>query len=589
MSTQPDYVSFETRGRDELLSQIGSFSPTERALFERLCASWAPKIDVDRLLRRAETSEEQERTALERLMAKLRTAQIGVLTTRETEAGVEPDAVILTSTGSLVYWEAVVDEAIRRLVRQGHRLLPTEQRLGELKALPPDYHLVEADSSRLVAAYNTETEAETIFRLRLMADIRILFTTNTARPLILRSIQVLRQDLAERGILEELARVSDMSLTETRKQLESKAPDVWLRLMKSLVKERSTIAFRKNIDESDELFQVAYLIMVFVDAQIGAAKEQKEYEQVVSEELATLERLVLEAPQATLTQDEFSALVEDAQSRLEKGAIQFSKRLQDEVLSPRAKRRLPRILYIHGLYIHGSRVRTTFEKGRQEISERLAREYTELMEAFLRGRSPEIGEIWSSRELFNEDIARRVERQHPLVSELLARPQMLAEAVIQDAKQRREGVSTEELKGVLAAYFNVESSAVRPLHELFEVNLVDIFDAAFAGIGVFRQIFLRIAGRYESLRATYIRRFGPRSQPRLSFAGDQHPSAGAGRSAGPGGEPAGTRTRGTGNRSHRPETTNAERRRASPPPPPKPRRKSHDEIEQIWKDFDKAL
>lgn len=591
MSRQPDYVSFDSRGRDELLSQIGSFSPAERELFQRLCDNWSPRIDAKRFITASEGSPEQEQTALERLMGKLRSAEIGYLTLTEGEDGPEPDQIILTSAGSLDFWAARMDEVVGRILAADFRILPSQERVRERGALPPDYHVVEADSSQLAAAYAGATEPGTIYRLRLMDEFRVFFTSATAKPLVLRTLHVLKRDLGERGVLEEVARIKDTSITEIRERLESKAPDVWHDLSETIVRERGTIAFRKNFEEDDELFQLAYLVMMFVDAQIGQARRQKESDELIAEEIEALATAVRDASSSVMAQDEFSGLVDEAQARLGPAAARFSSRLNDELLTPRPRRRLPTVLYIHGLYVHADRVRGVFEQARGEMGRRLTSEYAELMEAFLRGRSPEIGEVFGSRDLFNEDIARRVERQHPLLGEFLARPQLLAESIIHDAKQKREGVSTEELKGVLTAYFDVDSSQLKTLNELFGLNIVAIFDDAFARTSVFRQILLRLSGRHESLRATYTRRFGPRGKPRASYA-DAGPAAspasegGRDDSAPP--DDAGMRIRGTGNRSHKPDTI-SERRRRPPPKPAKPKPKSREQIDKIWSEFDKAL
>ncbi|MFW5788571.1 MAG: hypothetical protein ACOCW3_01410 [Spirochaetota bacterium] len=590
MSTQPDFVSFDSRGRDELLSQIGSFSPTERELFHRLCDTWSPRIDAKRFIRSAEGSPEQEQTALERLMAKLRGAEIGYLTTTADSGEPEPDQIILTSAGSPDFWAALVDEVVREILAADFRVLPSQERMRERNALPPDYHVVEADSSQLAAAYAGGAQTGTIYRLRLMDEFRVVFTAATAKPLVLRAIQVLKRDLAERGVLEEVARIKDTSIMEIRQRLESKAPDVWHDLARTIVRERATIAFRKNFEENDEIFQLAYLVMVFVDARIGEARQQKESDEVVAEEIETLARRVREAPAGLMPQEEFSSLVDEAQTRLGAASTRFSRRLNDELLTPRPRRRLPAVLYIHGLYIHADRVRGSFEQAREEMSRRLTSEYTEIMEAFLRGRSPDIGEVFGSRERFNEDIARRVERQHPLLGEFLARPQLIAEAIIHEAKRKREGVSTEELKSVLTPYFDVDTSQLRPFNELFGLSLVAIFDDAFAQTSVFRQILLRLSGRHESLRATYTRRFGPRGATRLSYADERpaHRGTGGGREVSPPEDEVGIRSRGTGNRSHRAKTVSRRRHRPAPGPA-KPKPKSREQIDRIWSEFDKAL
>ncbi len=587
MSGQPDYVSFEPKGRDEVLSQIGNFAPNERAVFQRLCDVWSPRIDVEGFLSSAQTTAEQERTALERLMAKLRAAEIGVLTTRMGESGREPHQIVLARRGSLDYWVAVVEEAIARTLQTGFRVLPSEQRLKESRALPPDYHVVEADSSHLVKPRGDSGDTSAIYRIRLMGNYRILFTPATAAGLCTQAVSTLTRDLAERGIVEELARLKDTSIGEVRRRMESRAPDVWLDLTKTLVKERSTIAFRKNFDETDEVFQLAYLVMIYVDAQIGAAKEQKAHDHLVTEELESLAQKVRAAGTTPLTQEEFSGLVEDAQARLGSAAPVFASRLSQEFLRPRPRRKLAHILYIHGVYVHAGCVAPLFEQSLARMSAHLNREYTELMEAFLRGRTPEIAEVFGSRDMLSEDIERRVNRQLPLFGELLARPQVIAEAIIHHAKQRREVISTEELKTLLAAYFNIESSELKPLCELLDLSIVAIYDEAFARAGVFRQILLRLSGRHESLRATYTRRFGARARSAPRDAAQEALTRRAG-GDGPGSDSPGERAVGRSDPAGRPAATPARRSRPAPRPP-RPRGKSRDEIEQIWQEFGKAL
>ena len=591
MSAQPDYISFEPRARDELLAQIGNFSPSERALFQRLCDSWVPRIDADRFIRHAPASEQQERNALERLMEKLSAAGIGMLTTREGTSGREPDQIILAEKGSIDYWTAVLDEAITRILAEDGHILPLEKRVGEQPALPPEFHIVEADASVLFETHSRPTDAAAIYRIRLMEDCRVLFTPRTVRDLLQRSFGLLRHDLIERGIIEEVAKLRDAAIGEIRRQLESRAPDVWLELTKTLVKHRSAIAHRKNVSEHDEIFQVAYLIMIFVEAQIGVAREERFHEQLVSDELGALLEAVRAKGAEAFPLAEFSALVEETQTRLGTSGAIFQARLSQEILRPGPRRKLPQVLFIHGYYVHSDSVSSLFEQARGVLAVRLTKEYTELMVAFLRGRAPGVGAILGSRIRLNDDIARRVDREHPLLGELLARPQLLAEAVIHGARQRRESISAEELKSNLADYFDVETSALRPLNEILDIHVVDIFDAAFAHISVLKQIILRISGRHESLRATYVRRFGLRAPWRRSAAAVSAGSLSTGvNPASSSEETAAERAAQSPGRMRSPERaplagSRTRRLDASRKPKPKTRR----EIEQIWQEFDKAI
>ena len=59
MNSRPEYVDFDPKSRDELLSQIGTFSPAERSIFGRLCESWQPSIDAARFLRGASAADQE--------------------------------------------------------------------------------------------------------------------------------------------------------------------------------------------------------------------------------------------------------------------------------------------------------------------------------------------------------------------------------------------------------------------------------------------------------------------------------------------------------------------------------------------------
>ena len=587
MSVEPEYVRFETKGRDELLSQIGSFTPLERTLFERLCAAWQPRIDTERFLKRA-SSPEQERSALDRLMAKLRGAQLGLQVPADEPAS-QPGFIVLTSAGSLEFWRELVGVEVRRSLNAGR--LPSEQRLADRNALPPGYHVKDISSTELAAAWATETDGELIYRIRLLEEFRIVFPARSAKGLITSTLNTLRVDTEERGITEEIARVRNASIHETREQLKSRAPDAWLSICQAIVKERKTIAFRKNIDDHDEIFQAAYLIMVFVEAQLGAAKRRIETDEHIDAELATIIAAVATAKDGVMPQDQFELLVDEATVRLGADGIRLTNRLRERVLTPRPRRSLPTILYLHGGYLHCDSVIRVFNPARISVRDRLVREYVDMIEAYLRGRQTDIAETLGSRDQFNEDLRVRVERTHPLLGEIIARPQVLAEAIIADAKQRNPASTPDDLRVALERFFYVDSSRLRPIAELLELNVVELFDTAYHRLSVLRQLLLRLSGRYESLRNSYERRFGPRrggSNAPLGATVAGGPIYGpAGGHGGDALEPAGTRVHGTAKRSSRGEQFRRAGR--APSPPPKPRAKSAKEIEAVWQEFGNAL
>jgi hypothetical protein len=51
-------------------------------------------------------------------------------------------------------------------------VLPSAARLAELKALPPDYHIADANPEALVEAFSADEHEDAIFRVRLLGSLR---------------------------------------------------------------------------------------------------------------------------------------------------------------------------------------------------------------------------------------------------------------------------------------------------------------------------------------------------------------------------------------------------------------------------------
>lgn len=572
MSTRPDYVDFDPKSRDELLSQIGTFSPVERSLFGRLCEAWEPRIDAERFLRGA-TGADQESAALRRLMSKLRGSQLGLLTMKPSAHGLVPDVIILTTRGSLDFWREAIAEETMISNPEARLSLPSERKLAERKLTPPAFLITDIDSTQLAKAHAGEIDGTLLTRFRLLDDFKILFAASSARLMINQGFATLRKDIEERGIMEELARVRDTSLTEMRAQLQSKNPEAWLQNSRALVKERATIAYRKNIEQSDEIFQMAYLVMSFVDARLGLAKQTKEDHAAVSEEIKALVEKVARATDGGLSQQEFEQAVTEAENRLGPHGPAFTTQLEEKVFQPKKRRALAVLTLLYGRYIHQDRLASLFEHALGEAKNHLTEEYCQLLEAYLRGRDSDITEILGSRARLDQDIAERLQRVHPLLSEILHRPQALAEAMVRSARRKGQAESPEAIREILSRYFEVDDSRIKPLHAIIGLDVSAAFDAAYSRLSVIRQLLLRISGRYESLRSSYSNRFGP-PKKRIRY-NESLP---------------GTADRGGVHGAH---TSGKASRRGSSvrkvATPQKPKAKSAKEIEELWQEFGKAL
>jgi hypothetical protein len=82
---QPYFVTFDTKQREEFLSQTGSFTPAERDAFHKLCQNWQPRIPYERFNALLSRGDGAAPSDLVSLMTKLRKQGLGLLRTRVRE------------------------------------------------------------------------------------------------------------------------------------------------------------------------------------------------------------------------------------------------------------------------------------------------------------------------------------------------------------------------------------------------------------------------------------------------------------------------------------------------------------------------
>lgn len=582
MGARPEYTGFDDYARDEFLSHISTFSPVERDIFARLCDAWAPTIPYHQFLASIKDVESAE-NALGHLMGKLKSARIGLITTAVVNDSRAPSGIVLTAKGSLEFWIHYLEEINATLQAGDFWVFPTTATLAEHGFRPPDYHLTDTDSTQLNEIYQRKDHEPAILQMRLLEGCRVVFTAANTRNFIDQAVAWFRKDLNERGFLAEMARIKDTSLSELQKRLASGEREATLDITRTMLSERTSLAYRRNTDESDQVFQIAFLLLNFVEAQLGAVTERKEQEASLEREIEVIEASVNGADGLFMTQDRFAEIVDAAQGRLGDAGIRFPERLTARLLTPKPRRRLSIILYINGVYIHRDRIREFFDLRHAPLSLKLVDEYIDLMEGFLRGRTTLAGEILGSRDRLEEDIQSRVERHDPLLGEFLAHPQLLAEALVHDARRRNEKARPDEIKAAIGKYIDITESKLQPLSELFGISAVRILDTAFSRVNVFRQLILRFSGRYESIRQTYLRRFPPPAA-RSRSGEDLARNAAERRRAADRALARDTATPSRGGAA--PRRSESTRRAASPP---KPRAKSPQELDAAWKEFDKAL
>lgn len=578
MSDRPQYVTMEPKEREQLLSQTGRFSPEERSLFHKLCDAWEPAIDVQRFNAKNDLISDRQTAVLDRLIARLQRHRMGLYRTVVEGQERRPTSIVLTDPNDALFSFHLLQEAFDELSRGVGSGLPEVTRLTERGVAIPGHHATDADSAMLVAATQEGQDGDAkeprILRMRLLDGYTILVPAPAVRSLMTNTLRWLRHAVDDPSVLDEVARALDKKASELRNRLRDRNTAFWNSVCRTIVAERQTIAYRTDTSEKDDLFQAAFLMMSYIEAQSGADEKKETQREQVEEELRAIEGALRQASDV-LDGDEFARLVATAEERLGKLSAEFHKALETKLLRPRPRRTLATIRYIHGDYLHRDNAYPLFQRLRAQVAAELHREYVDIMEQMLRGTHPEYAEYFESRSAFEADIAKRAQAHAPLIAEFLDDPQMLAEALVHHTKLKQQAVTPESLRGILGELFDVRSSSLIELAIVFSLSMVGLFDEAFARLGVLRQLWHRLSGRYESMRDSYRKRTVTDKRAAGGDGDAKSSSVSPGREEPA--EPPGMRTAGTGPRK-RGEAV-----------PTRPRPKTRRQVDRAWQEFGQAL
>ena len=623
---EPEYILADEKEREEFLSHIGNFSSPERELFHKLAAAWQPLIPWERFVANAGLGISAGMQDLERLLNKLRTARIGLITTRYKEGSRHRQGIILARENSKRFWAAMVDEAFESLYESISHPLPLEGNLKEEGIDVPDHYLTTLDSEGIVHAMSPDSSEErAIYRIPSLEGEHLIVTSSNIRRFIGIAIAKIRYHLQSTNLLSETARVLDTSLMDIKNQVQNREPSFWLSFTGKVLQSRKVFA-SKGLKVGKSFYHCAQLLKLLIDGQIQDARKKKQEREERELDMKQLLEEMRQLEKPLCVQQEFTGRLEQFKEKYEDQFKDFQEAFYERFVKSQGKRTLPRIVIVDKGYIHRDRLYPHFYERFLDAASVLDQEYVDEMTRQLKTGNRNNSEIFYSKESFESDIESRVERIDSFVASLLKKPGMLGESIIHTAKQQKAAKTVDDLKDKLEAYFQPNSMRLKSYASVFALNLFEIFERAFTRLHVLHQLWIRITGKYESYKERYVgdyredirnrkQRGESLSQPtsrarrssdtaeggspaerlarrtRTADASAGTASAGSGAGGGAGGRGAGAARRGRG--SGRPSGAGTESpsrsSRRSAPPRKVERKPNPKHADDAWKDFSEGL
>jgi hypothetical protein len=501
---RPEYISYDSKQREALLSQLGNFSPAERDVFHRLCQNWQERIPYNRIVAFLNNSEHGTTADLFTLMEKLRKARVGILRTVVQENSRSREAIVLTRENGPEFFLELADELFTDMLESITNPLPllssVRERIGEF---PPDV-LQPVPPEDLSLYFSGRSTAERPLAVATVDGDALLVSQPKLRPFVTVAILKMRYYLANTTLLGLFAKYQDTSLLSLKQQCAGKEPGFWLALTKTVFEKRRDLESQRSMSLDGDFFHAAALLKNLIESQISESQQKKQEEESRKLDLDAIAMAIKESPEEWLEQSAVSDLLDAQREKYADSFEKFREEFYERFVQSRGKNSLPKVVLLNKRYIHRDNVFPTFLNHFRELENDLAVYFALLMEDQLKSGSSRRDPTFVSLDNFNAAIAAQVEARSPYVAALIAKPSVLAEGIILYTKQHKLAKDIGDLKQRLAVYFDPETMQPLPLNEWFDLRPLDLFEKAFEKLPILRRIWIRITGKYESFRGRYL-------------------------------------------------------------------------------------
>ncbi len=526
---RPDYISFDTKEREELLSQTGNFTPAERSVFHLMCQHWQERIPYERFVSFLNHDDGGTISDLLSLMGKLRQARMGILRTSVADGQRSREAMVLTDQDSSVFFAELADEYFTNMLESILNPLPLVSTVEDEIGTIPRQAIQPVSPQEIAAYYSGKQTTELPLVVTTMGTEALLVTQKRLRPFVNVAILKMRYFLSNTTLLGALAKLQDTSLLNLKQQCAGKDPTFWLALTRTVVDHRRDLESMRSVSVNENFFHAAVLLKNLIESQIAEAKQKKEAAENRQLDLNAIAMAVKESPERWVDQSTLTEMLERQKEKYQEEFERFREEFYERYVKARGKNTLPKIVLVRRKYIHRDNIFPLFLQDFRMLESELASEFALQMEEQLKSSRRSKDSTFYSIDNFNEAIAEQVRVKSEFVSALVEKPSILAEAMILHIKQNHLAQNVEELKQRLSAYFDPDTMQPLPLHEWFSLRPLDLFEKAFEKLPILKRIWIRLTGKYESYRGRYLGQTaiknttGPAPQPERVARGGNAP------------------------------------------------------------------
>ncbi|MEM5947504.1 hypothetical protein WKV44_03000 [Spirochaetia bacterium 38H-sp] len=569
----PAYARLREHEREAFLSQLGTFSPVERELFHSLCMSWRAEIPYTHFVDLQASRIKNVRPELDGLMDKLYANRYGTYVYELEDGQLEKKYIVLTEQNDYRFCYYVVRNTMYRQYVESRGELPLASYFAEHGFVFPEDIVVEIDESRFVKDYLFDNVPESFAVMLSLGKERLYITPDTFNILGIHCRNLIISAMENTNFLADFARYKNTTLSNIKTVLSGRSTSGWLDISSSLVAYDRDTGDNKRILVAPVLFIAARVLHVILKNQIEATERKKKEESEKKADFEALCEQLREQYKEPVSSETFMRMISVLEKKYGERFEAVKKEFLEKYSSIKDYTKLPPVIYINKSYIHKHNL-YAYTAGRfEELSRLLFDEYSFLMEEIIRTNNKARHVTFISLQNLEEDLKERVAAHAPFIAEILSKPRLFAEIIIDTIRHQTDTHDLAYLKRHLERYFLPNSMKYKPLVEIFAVDVQLLFDRAFSRLGIIKQIIWYITGRY----GTYKERFN-----RIALRSVSEPSSAMQRSP----EKKQKRTSGLKNRNVYGYKTDRDssRKTTKVVSAPQPLDK-----EKVWNEFERAL
>ncbi len=577
----PPYTQFDAKDREQFLSEIGNITPGQREIFHILCKTWQPEIPHARILAQITGQVKNASAELEHLVEKLSDRKCGLMTVRYSDGEAVRDKIILTAPGDCRYFYFRLRNELETYYQTGGAAMPLEEALAAKGFFPPPScveNLTEKDYSRVFD--DAGTEETSLYRIPLPDGEALILPPGGGQRFIGHCLARMRAALTDPNLAAELARLRETSIADLKKRADLKDPYFWLETTKSIRLLRADPLAAKRFPGSPEFFKIAEILAALIECHVAELKRKTLAEDERRRDMEALAMQMETEKEKFIPPDRFDLLLGSLKEKYGDDFDSLRKNFLASYVEFSEAFKMPQVVRVADGYLQRKNFYEYFLARLFSLREAMGNDLVKTMEHLLRTNNRERKTLFFSRDNFETEIIERLRGMDAFLSEVFEKPRLLTEAVIYTMKEKRKVKDLTLVTDELEKYFKPDTMTYRSLTSILGLSIIDIFLRAFSRLPFWRQIWMRITGKFEGYQNQYM---GQSLRPSVV------PAAAATRGAAKrtksetvssGRESAGSRKEKTGF---------PPRKKFPPPPPAKKKPYSKKQQESAWEEFSKSI